>query len=59
MQNPDLDSPGIEAKRERLYAAMTKRLGHEPIRSDIDALDEPSLDRLLRHYGAGTQGLVW
>jgi hypothetical protein len=57
---PDNAKPAesIASKRERLFAAMTVRLGHEPIRMDIDALNEVMLDQLLRHY-ANAPGLVW
>jgi hypothetical protein len=53
VQNPESEPVSLEAKRARLIAAMTERLGHEPVRRDIEALDESSIDYLLRHYGAG------
>jgi hypothetical protein len=40
----------LEAKREQLLAAMTARLGREPMRRDLDSLPEPVIDDLLTYY---------
>lgn len=47
-----MNDQALKAKRDKLEALMRKRLGRIPVRRDIDALTEATLDRLIAHYSA-------
>jgi hypothetical protein len=40
----------LEVRRERLFKAMTARLGREPLWRDIASLPEPVIAELERYY---------
>lgn len=45
----------LGAKRERLFEAMTERLGREPLRRDLGGMPEQVVNDLLKYYaGDGT-----
>jgi hypothetical protein len=47
----------MEAKRERLFKAMTACLGREPLRRDLDSQPEQVVDDLLKYYVGDGNGI--